>query len=159
MTVSMRTPTFEDVYKRSSTYVHGKIIGDINIYEVELPSTGNTALDEKRAANGISNTAEFYEYTLSVINDTENVYSKNDIIKITANTLFLDYNGRLSDGIEIVVPLGKKRNGNRVGYQVTGMHYVTDDGYVISAYDEASRKQKTSFNGIKVEELMKKLKK
>lgn len=157
--MSMVKIPLEEVKKQSETFVYGEVIGDPLIYEVAL-STGNSALDSKRATNGITEKYDFYEYEISVIDDSESVYSKGDVITIASNIVFKEYNPQLSNGMKIVVPVVKddKKEG-RTHYTVDGMYYVTQDEYVISAFDENIMNSKSAMSGLKVDVLLNKLKK
>lgn len=150
----------EYIIERVDSFVYGEVIGDYSTYYVNA-LTGKTELDAKRKANGIKDTFEFYEYTISVIDDSEGKHKKGDIITIADNVDFMDYNPKLSDGMKIVVPVFVRKTKNhptRRDYDVCGMYYVTDAGYAISAYDETKATEK-ALTGIKVEQLLKELKK
>ncbi len=150
--------SLNEIIKETDSFVYGEVIGDVSTYSVAL-STGNTALDDKRKANGINDVFEFYEYTISVIVDTEGKYTKGEQITISANTEFLNYNPSFSDGMKIVVPvIRNKDKPTRHSYTVDGTFYVTEDGYAISAFEEDSR-SRIALSGLKVEDLLNELKK
>ncbi len=158
--ISMRSMTVDEVKDRVETFVYGEVVGEMSKYNVTA-SLKNKALAEKRAKNGINDVFEFYEYTVTVIGDTEGIYTQGDRITIAANVDFIEYNPTLSDGMRIVVPTVRdnKKEG-RTNYTVSGMYYVTPDGYAIAAFDEekASASRDIS-SGVKVENLLKRLKK
>ena len=69
-----------------------------------------------------------------------------------------DYYGVLSEGMKIVVPVIKDDDGsNRYNYSVIGMYYVTEDGYVISAYDEEERAAQV-YSGMNVKKFLEEIK-
>ncbi len=154
--------SLSEVKARAETFVYGEVIGEFDIYSTKL-STGNTALDEQRQENGIIDEYSFYEYTISVIADTEGILKKGEKITISDNAIFMDYNPKLSDGMKVVVPIMRRDNDvvNRAYYTTSGMFYVTDDEYVISVFDEntTTSKAKDLLSGVNVDVLLKKLKK
>jgi len=157
--LSMRSASLEEVKERSESFVYGEVVGGVSTYFVDA-STGNRELDEKRKENGLDEVYEFYEYTISVIDDTEGTYAKDEIITIAANSVFMDYNPKLEEGMKVVVPVIRDdEKSSRSYYNVNGMYYVTADGYAISAFEEATVYARTAFSGVKVEELLKELKK
>lgn len=157
--VSMRKISLSELKGITESFVYGEVTGDMKTYSVAL-STGNHSLDNKRKANGIDDVYEFYEYTIVVINDTEGRYKKGEHITIAANIMFKDYNPQLSDGMKIVVPVVMdSEKTERNYYTVNGMYYVTDDGYAISAFEETTAYSRNAMSGVKVEELLKELKK
>ncbi len=156
--VSMGQSTVEEIKERAESFVYGEVIGDYTFYYVN-GTTGHEELDAKRKANGINDVYEFYEYTVKILDDTEGKYTKGEEITIAANTMFMDYNPKLSDGMRVVVPVVRdEEKPSRSHYSVSGLYYVTEDGYVLSAFDEATRAQKAN-SGITVEQLFKELKK
>ena len=71
--LSMTKLTLEDCTNIADTFLYGEIEGDIQYYSKNI-STGDIELDQKRAENGISNTYDFYEYTLVILSDTSEKY-------------------------------------------------------------------------------------
>lgn len=68
-----------------------------------------------------------------------------------------DYYGPLSEGMRIIVPVIKDDDGeNQYNYSVIGMYYVTEDDYVISAYDEAKLAEQV-YSGMKVKQFWEKV--
>lgn len=157
--VSMRTPSLEEVKERVDTFIYCEVVGEMQTYSKKI-STGYSKLDEKEANKGLSNVYDFYEHTISIIDDTENIYSKGEKITIASNADFMSYNPQLKEGMKFVIPVKKYEDvEGRHGFLVQGMYYVTDDGYAISAFDESASKTKSFCNGIKVEQLLQELKK
>jgi hypothetical protein len=156
--VDMRSPTLEETIEKAESFVYGEVVGDYTTYYKNV-STGHEELDAKRKANGINDVYEFYEYTITVLDDTEGKHTKGEEITITANSDFIEYCPPLSDGMRVVVPvIQTKDKTSRYYYGVEGMYYVTEDGYAISAFDEV-RLAKTVYSGITLEELFDVLKK
>lgn len=156
--IDMIQPPLEEIIAGADTFVYGEVVGDISCYSLST-STDSKELDEKRKSNGILNENRFYEYTLRIISDTEGKYADGDVIKIKANEIFINYNPVLCDGMKIVVPVVKDaKEEKRHDYSVIGMYYVTDEDYAISAFDEKTVTD-MRMNGLKVDTLLKKLKK
>lgn len=156
--LDMKEVTLEETIEKAETFVYGKVVGERSTYYKNI-STGHEELDTKRKANGISDVYEFYEYTIIVLDDSEGKHTKGDEITITANSMFLEYNPQLSDGMRVVVPvIQTKGKASRYYYGVEGMYYVTEDGDAISAFDEV-RLAKKAYSGVKVEDLLEALKK
>lgn len=130
-TISMRIVQMDEVMNLTDTFVYGEVVGDISKYHVSA-SVGNEALEEKRNSNGIADVFEFYEYTLSVLSDSEGIYAKGDTITIASNAVFIDYYPSLSEGMKIIVPVVQdKDKPTRNYYWLEGMYYVTPEGYAI----------------------------
>ena len=149
---------FERALERSEAFVYGEIIGDYKLYSKKV-TTGYEELDQKREENGINSSYKYYEFTLSVINDTSGTYTEGDIITITDNTAFMDYNPTFVDGMKVVVPIygrNDEKYPNRKAITAVGIYYVTEDGYAISAFNEETRSN-YELSGMKVEEAMEKL--
>ncbi len=157
--ISMRNAPLSEVIEISDSFVYGEVVGDVATYTVDA-STGNTKLDDKRNQNGINDSYDFYEYTISVISDSEGMYAKGEKITISSNVCFMDYNPKLSAGMKIIVPVFKDENSkSRHYYCVDGMYYVTDTGYAISAFDEAAMPSEKTLSGKKVNDVLNELKK
>ncbi|MDE7313883.1 MAG: hypothetical protein K2N87_20035 [Eubacterium sp.] len=156
--VDMRIPTMSELKEHVDTFVYGKVEGEMSSYSQYI-SSGNPELDAKRNTNGRDDIFEFYEHTVSIIEDTSGIYKAGDQISIVSNKIFIDYNPHFSDGMKVVIPSAlDKEVAGRVHYDVYGMYYVTEDGYAISAFEE-KRMMKKALSGIKVEKLLEELKK
>ena len=60
--------------------------------------------------------------------------------------------------MKVVVPvLEDEPSINREWFHVIGMYYVTEDDYVISAYDEDKFLTRNNMSGMKVDDLLKEL--
>ena len=158
-TISMRKSSLAETKEVVESFVYGKVVGEMSTYSVAA-SVGNGSLDNKREENGLSDTFDFYEYTIAVIEDTAGKYAEGELITIAANTAFIDFNPKLIDGMQVVVPAVEDSEvDGRNYYTVFGMYYVTEEGYVIAAYDEEQLNDSEDvFSGIKVNSLLEKLK-
>lgn len=138
------------------TFVYGEIIGDVT--ESSKPySTGDQIMDDKLEKNGL-NLLRFFEYQISVIEDTEGRYQPGDVVTIYSNAIYRDMYPEFSDGMKVIVPLAKGDEvPNRDTYGVVGMYYVTENGYAISAYDENTLAS-TTYSGSRVSVLLEDLK-
>ena len=129
--------TFEEAVKMADTIVYGEVTGDYEKYFADI--------------------VEWYEYPVSVIKDTEGLLPEGEQIYINHTEIMKDYYGPLSEGMRIIVPVIKDDDGeNRYNYSVIGMYYVTEDGYVISAYDEAKLAEQV-YSGMKVKQFWEKV--
>ena len=156
---SMRFYTMAEVMENNDTFVYGTVEGEMSVYSKYI-STGDPELDKKRQENGIADVYDFYSYTISVIEDTEGIYKAGDKIRIESNTAFIDFNPHLSDGMKIVIPVAGDSGPDGVtGFSAEGMYYVTEDGYVLSVIDEARMMMEEPWTGIKLEKLLRKVKK
>lgn len=130
--------SFEDIVEMSETFIYGEITGDSTAY--------------------LNDSVECYEYPVSVIEDTEGLFTGGEQISINHTEIMKDYYGVLSEGMKIVVPVIKDDDGsNRYNYSVIGMYYVTEDGYVISAYDEEERADQV-YSGMNVKKFLEEIK-
>lgn len=102
---------------------------------------------------------EYFSYTVMVIKDTEGLFEEGEEIKLFSHIGDDIVLPDLEEGMQVVVPVCKWHNldADFYGWTSVGLYYVTDDGYVISAYDEESSAENIHFSGIKVNKLMRKL--
>jgi len=154
--IARRNVSLEECINMSDTFVYAEVVGDINRYKVDA-TFDSEEMEEKSKAYGADDTYEFFEYSLIIIDDAENVFKKGDKITIASNSDFEDYYPKLKEGMKVVVPVKSDINKkDRNYYTVEGMFYITDKGYAISAFEEDI---KTAKSGIKVDALLKELKK
>ena len=126
--------SLEEISKRADTFVYGEVIEEVPVYS-------------------IYSYAKFYGYRLKVYNDTQDKFSSGEEITIVANTAFKDYNPSLSEGMRVVVPVAEfKSQQGKYNFDVF-MYYVTEDGFILSAFDEKKMLDK-EYSGIKVEKLL-----
>ena len=138
------------------TFVYGEVIGDVMLSSKKF-SVGDEVMDTKLEKHGLDFT-EYFEYKISVIEDTEEKYQKGDIVTIYSNSIYRDMYPEFSDGMKVIVPLAEGDEGqNRDTYGVVGMYYVTDNDYAISAYDEDEYAMST-YSGLRVNTLLEELK-
>ena len=103
-----------------------------------------------------------YRYTIRVIQDTEGFYEKGEEITIRNGIMFADYTVSFEEGMKIVYGAGvSKKDAKETGYIGVGTYYVTEDGYVLSAFPEEPKTMKwhRPYTGVKVEYLLRKLRK
>lgn len=132
--------SLEESKENCQTFVYGEVKGDAGWYE--------------EAAG------RFNEYTLTVLDDSEEEYPQYHTITIATNSVLRDYNPEPEDGMRVVVPVSpwEGEEPGRMSYSVNGMFYVTDDGYAIPAFEEREESER-ALSGLKVEKLLKALKK
>lgn len=154
----VKRATLDECKERSDSFVYGEVIGNAKYYQVSV-DLEDDELQGKMKANGMDNTHEFYEYTISVIDDTQGRYTPDSQITISANILLKDFNPLLRDGMRVIVPVIPDENVElRNYYTVYGMFYVTNDGYALSAYEEEPNTG-SILSGERVEVLMERLQK
>lgn len=130
----MASYSFEDAVEMSDTLIYAEITGDYQNYT--------------------ENVAEWREYPVTVIEDTDGVFDGGEQIFINHTEILKDYYGTLTKGMKIIVPVHKEDGAeSRYNYSVIGMYYVTEDGYVISAYDEEKLAERI-YSGMKVEQFL-----
>lgn len=157
-TVEVSPPTLEEVIERFDTFVYEEVTGDYTTFSKYI-STGFPEMDEKREAVGLGNEYEFYEYPVTVIEDTSGIYEAGDQITIFDNAMFMEANPTFYSGMRVVVPVMVDDDvSTRANFYVYGTYYVTGDGYVLSAFDEEAA-QTRAMTGVKVEALLEQLKK
>lgn len=132
--LSMEHPEFDELLTVSDTVLYAEILAVPEVFEKEI-STGIPKLDELREENGISNLVSFYTYPVRVIEDTAGLFSKGDVIGLTANEIFEPYFPSFKPGDKIAVAIGQYE-GDLYNYMADGVYYVTDDGYILSAFSE-----------------------
>lgn len=145
--------------ERMDSFVYGEVTGDISTYSF-VNLTGDAEWDNKMAEISPNRRTTFFEYPITVISDSEGKYKKGEQITIAANIMFKDCRPQLKKGMKVVFPAARdEEKPERNYYSLTGMYYITDEGYALSAFDESTAQMKKSYNGIKVEDLLKQLKK
>lgn len=153
---TMATPSINQVKDTVDTFIYGTVVSDMETFTRNV-STGNPELDAKRQSHGLSSQYEFYEYTISVIEDTSGLYKAGDQLTIASNMDFIDFNPHLSKNMNVVVPVVRdKKEPARNYFGVFGMYYVTTDGYALSAFEENTMKM-DSLSGVKVDALLNEL--
>ena len=82
--------------------------------------------------------AVYAVHTLRVTEDTAGLFEAGDEISLCMNTAIYEYSPQLAAGMRLVIPVTV--SGEPEGYYnytSIGMYYVTPEGYVLSAFDEA----------------------
>ncbi len=155
---SMRIFTLDEMINLADTFIYGEVESNMDSYSENI-STGIPDLDEKRAADGISNQVGFYGYTIRIMGDSEGVCTPGDTIYVSNNADFFDYRPKFEKGMKVVFGVSLDQRGT--GYPTVGTYYVTDDGYALSAFPEEQKTMKSrgTYSGVKVEYLLKQLKK
>lgn len=101
---------------------------------------------------------EFFEYPVTVIYDTKNIYKKGEKFTLYANRYFEEYNPSFRKGMKAIVPIKTSESTpSKKGYGIIGSYYVTTDDYALSAFDE-EKFSKESLSGLKADEVMKRIK-
>ena len=155
--LEMRHCSVEECKQIVDTFIYGEIVGSANLYEVEV-SLHEEELEKKREENGLSNSFDFLEYSVRVISDTEGIYQEDDVITISVNSIFKDYQPEMVEGMKLIIPTKQSSDQEGLNYYIIdGMFYVTEQEYAISVCDES--KARRSLSGLPVQALMKELKK
>ncbi len=155
---SLRDITWDEIKEYHDTFIYCTIDGDMTTYDQYIP-TGNPELDKKRQENGIGDVYKFYEYPITVIEDAAGLFQPGDKLTIASNMDFVDYKPHLSKGMKAIVPVIRDMDKeSRMQFGVNGFFYVTENGYVLSAFDEQQASMKTAITGEKVDVLLKELK-
>lgn len=128
--------TLKEIAKKSDTFVYGEVLEEVPVYSAK-------------------SYAKFYGYKIRVISDTKNIFSSGEEITIIANTVFQEYFPVLSKGMKVVLPIGEIKGKY---YFELCAYYVTEDEFVISAFDEKEILDK-EYSGIKLEKLLNEIKK
>ncbi len=137
-TVNTRHPSLEEAKENSQTFVYGKVLGDVQYFT--------------------SHSYGFYGYALSVLGDSEGLYRPGDTLTVIANAAMEEYNPKLTDGMEAVMPVSPKEGTDRMYFGRAGFFYVTEEGYTLPAFAEPPGEE-CGLDGLKTEALLKELKK
>ncbi len=157
--MSVRKVALQECVDSAESFVYAEATGEVGYYNVAV-DLENEELEEKRRENGIDDIYTFYEYTLTVLDDSEGVYQAGDTITIAANALFEDYYPKLEEGMRVVVPVVTDEEAEgRCYYTVNGMYYVTGNGYALSAFAQEPQTKSARQSGVRVETLLNVLKK
>lgn len=163
--IQMKEPKIEEVYSISDTVILGEVVEVLPEYTIELVQGSDTPegkIYEKWKAYGITNFASFLQYRVKISEDiTGNNFDNNedigkDII-IAVNSQLKGDVPELLPGMKIITPIkkGKDKHEGKYFFSKYGFYYVTDDGYVLSAFAEDS---KNNFTGKTLDFLKSKIK-
>ncbi len=128
--------TLKELSEKSDTFVYGEVVEEVPVYSAK-------------------SYAKFYGYKIRVIRDTKNIFSTGEEITIIANTVFKEYFPLLSEGMKVVLPISG--NNGRYYFDLC-VYYVTENGFIISVFDEKEIIDK-EYSGIKVEKFLNEIKK
>ena len=134
---SYRIPSLDELIEDTDCFIYGEITGDANTYTN-------------------------HRYTLRVICDTKGIYEPGEELTIPVDVRNRGYEPIFQVGMRIVYgTIASKKNPKDTGYITIGTYYVTDDGYVLSAFPEEPKTMKwhRPYTGVKVEYLLRKLRK
>ena len=113
----MSVPPVEQVRGIADTFVCGEVIAQ---------------------EDNVEGYAVYAVHTLRVTEDTAGLFEAGDEISLCMNTAIYEYSPQLAAGMRLVIPVTV--SGEPEGYYnytSIGMYYVTPEGYVLSAFDEA----------------------
>ena len=139
--VFMTIPELDDAIETADAFVYAEVIGD---WEVTY-----TAYKQ-------------YIYPIRIIKDTEGKFQTGELFWLMNRYDVMDYLPQFEDGMQIVVGVKRDRNDpSRGGYLGIGTYYVTEDGYVLSAFEESQENMqgRSAYTGLPVEQLLYQLKK
>lgn len=137
-------PTWEEIKERSDTFLYATIDGEWSKYFRTYGLYGSYS----------------YEYPITVIEDTEGCFEPGEMLTIASNLSLLEYNPDLKPGMKIIFPVSLEfQEETRLYFSVEGMYYVTEDDYVLSAFDEDKHAVKQKMTGKKLRALMREVKK
>ena len=139
--LSVTYPTLEIDKKFADTFVYAKVT------KAEIVAEWEDAI--------------FCDYTFTVIDDTRNKLKKGEKIMFSdGGTRDIIYTiPLLKEGMKIVFPAMKLESEDQYQYMKGCEYYVTDDDYVISAFDEEKANVSPPLSGVKLKQLIKELKK
>lgn len=124
--------------ERICSFVYGEVLGDVTNYTEKL--------------------MDFFQYQILVIEDTEGRYQEGDVVTIYSNAIQKEFYPEFSDEMKVIIPLIEEEEMPfKDIYVAVGTYYVTEKGYVLSAYDENQYAEST-YTGLHVNVLLEKLK-
>lgn len=148
---SSQNADFRNKIKCTDTYLYCEVIGEPALEEVYI-SSGVEEVD-KKLYEGVEHGFICYHYPVRVIKDTDGVFIEGQEISYCYGVMYQDSSPSPEKGDKIVLPIGVGLGGNEGLFfsGTTGYYYVTDDGYVISAFRELDD---FVYSGKKVDSLM-----
>ncbi len=144
--VSIKEITLDDIMKTAETLVLAEVIEPLPEYTIQLVDDSDSSegkLQEKGKEFGLSDTATFISYRIKVMEDlleSEILHNQSAEITIAVSSEFKEVEPELKPGMRIITPIsqGTGKHQGKYLYSKYGLYYVTDHGYVLSAYDEGS---------------------
>ena len=144
----------EEMKEMCETFVYCEVVDDYYYGVVNL-ATGDVEFDVKLESHGLDKMNHCY-FTVKVLSDVEKLIPDGFEFTYSFSEIYFDYIPYPKPGDRYVIPLyinGKDDLKFETAHKT--MFYVTTDGYVLATYNSDAE----SFTGIKVNELMEKLKK
>lgn len=137
---SGKNPTWEEIKERSDTFVYATVDGEWTTYQRFI--------------------YDWYEYPITVIEDTEGFFQPGEKLSIASNLALIEYNPDFRPGMKIFFPVMlESQEGTRLDFSVEGTYYVTEDEHVLSAFDEDKIAMEKKMTGKKLSVLMQDVKK
>ena len=134
--ITMIEPSLDLIYEASDSVLVLEITGDIS-HRVEDLLTGDATLDEKLASHGLPGEVEYFAYPVRVLQDEMEIYEEGTELMIYNNAIFEDVTPKLEAGDRISIPLQTGHNKSEsIPFSVFGLYYITNDDYVLSAFNE-----------------------
>lgn len=136
------------------TFVLCEVVGDSYSGMVNT-TTGDVEFDEKLESNGLGYIKTYY-FPVKILSDTEGIMPEGFEFAYSFSEYYVDFIPFPKIGTKLIVPLSI--NGiseKKYSPAHSTMFYVTDDDYVLAVYNSDAE----SLTGVKVKELMEKLKK
>lgn len=142
VTVRMDVP-IEEYIERADTFVYGEVTGEVEYYTKDVVLRSET----------------FYRYTLTVLDDSEGIYEKGTRITIFGNARLETMHPKFQDGMRIIAAVSAKEEDENIASFGWNVFYVTEDGYVLSAFDEAASGTELFLSGMRTEDVLQAVKK
>ena len=147
--VDMKTPSLDELIDLCDCFVYGEFTGEPQ-RRVRWGSLVGVELRES------------YCYPFQVIGDTEGYYKPGDVLLVEIDGWWADCAPQPRIGMRMVFGSYESREApGETGYMAVGTYYVTEEGHVLAAFPENEKimKARGSYTGVKVEYLLKKLRK
>ncbi len=129
----------EEIIERADTFVYGTIIGE--------------------AEPDDSSIWERFRYTMEVLDDSEGLFEKGEQIMFSADIMLRSMIPEFTDGMRALVAYAPSEEENNTMFMLWSVFYVTEDGYVLPAFDENKMGSKLMLSGMCVEDALKAVKK
>ena len=130
----------EEIIERADTFVYGEIIGEAE--------PDHSAIWER------------FQYTLTVIEDSERLFEKGEQVTLISDVMLRSIIPEFKDGMRAVVAYTPETgNKNSALFMLWSVFYVTEDGYVLSSFDENKMGSELILSGMRVEDALAAVKK
>jgi len=136
--ISMTIPGVEYIYKRADAVVFCEVTEILPEYYADLAQRNGMVKEPASSATFLQYKVKIREVVAGDIpGDTSGDKAGSDII-IVANAQLREYVPKLRPGMRIVTPVmaGSDQHEGKYHFSKYGFYYVTDDGYVLSAFVE-----------------------